>query len=411
MSALAGLTYTNPPFSIAYHLTPIGGPMPNVHVSKEVARFKGPIVGDERLMYESADKLSEGMRSKASLEAMALRSRNSMQSSQRETNTNANSKLDGKAGSKKAAVSQENNSKVMGRSSDGSSSNGAAKAKKGDKSTAKKDFTLPKLSSKSSPSLYEDGVIIGRPFAAQNGSDSEKVTDAPANGLRLSPELFDSASIRTAKEIMSSGPGAIGGMPRARSDGHLPGAIHTGNRLHNDRLIDGPLPSVLSGNGIMKFVDKGMRGLSGNTSPDASSVDLGYTLEGYDIDDNNPEQEYPSSSDEDEPLGEILEALSPANLTSAPSSPTKSAKSPKSSFTESRGADGQAQGSGKKGWGLGIRRLRSRLRRPLYFAISGGKPGGQVSWMVQTIPITISPQEEERLANLKSLQDDWRAIS
>lgn len=321
------------PFTVAYHLTPLGAAMPQLHISTEVTRFSTSV-------WKSMG---------ASVEAV--------------------SDLNGStSGSKKANRAVESKPSILTNSS---------KKKK----SAATHFSSDTAEQSKADREHEMEQTILKNYWAKN-----KISSMSSFGR---------------------GAHAQGSIPRSVSTGNIPAfyssplrnAKSTGSfiNMHNDRLIDGPLPLL---------------GRLGSLST-AAICQLGR-------DESDTEAEE-FSAEEHFPAGQSSTVGSPTSRTSSESS---SHFPHQTSDTTSNGSHSvcSSSSSGRHSSSHSMRGKGGII--PLCFTISGGVPSGRISWMVTSIPkeanFSSSNDGTDAYANSEGFSDgaagaavgtkDWRAL-
>lgn len=223
----SGGAYLYTPFTVAYHLTALGAAMPNLHVSREVT-VAPAAVSDRQDLDEKGGAQQTGCAP-------------NVHSSQ------GRQQMNGGAGSSSGARVDDSGGGVDGPngprlSSDGSSS-----------STRPDTELLHAVASRSLPYTLA-GAKAGDTVSIKRSPDSDSVLDS------LLPHGSNRATLRRRERNDVSGPGrpSKGSLARSSSTGNLPSSSSStwgndeSNRLHNDRLVDLPLPPLLGPGGLVE---------------------------------------------------------------------------------------------------------------------------------------------------------------
>ena len=305
------------PFTISYNLTPLGSPMPQLFISTELTRF--------------STSVWKSMGANSHAKAVSCSS-----SSDKE---------------KKGATDIQNTSSACVGFCDKN-----VEKKTSDKNKTKSNITTKRK--KGTPQFISENT--------ENIIDIELEREQELERIILRNYW---ATIIKSKNSTS----ASGKMPRSVSTGNIPAlyssplkyAKSTGNffNLHNDRLIDGPLPLL--------------RRLGGISSTDICQLDRDESDHtdyngNYDNDDDgcydNEKLIY-----EKKEGGKKLENSSAISNNSQSRATTTNPKSIQKSNQRNT-----SQHSDVRKFPLGI--------IPLCFTISGGVPSGRVSWMITSLP-------------------------
>lgn len=308
--------YQTPLFQIVYGLTPIGSSMPHLHVLREVARLKNAADFNAIMKGPSAVTVSPSFDTKQTLQ--------------------------------NGSIKRQSGVKTSSSSQNGSTTGHAGHALSAAPTTPGNDERV--INNRSvSPEDWWNTVRLEEAATQGVGSTSTKV-----GGL---PRSSSTGSLPTAASAGTAG------IPKAHSHSDLTSSERI---VHNDRLIDGPLP-LLGPNGLVATYRRRFRASKDGASAGASK---GQSMPSG-----------PRNGDASQHSGGNLSADGTARGVRRQES-SDSAEEPSS--TEGR-----------------------RKARPLCFFVAGGAPRGRVSWVVKTVPLSSNVFE----AKAHNVNHDWRSIS
>lgn len=306
-----------PLFQIVYALTPVGCAMPNLHVLREVSRLKS--ASEFYAIMEPSNNHSNQAHKSSSVQNGYVKGATS------------GGHGDGSTSSKRA----------------GHSASGVPTAPGNDEITpVHKQTKLDKNRSESPEEWWK--------YVRMNEATGDVVTSGTGKSAGI-PRSSSTGSLPTSASASNAY------MPRPHSHSVL---LTSERTVHNDRLIDGPLPLMESyrrrfGSGRPRTGSEGQLPSSSLTR-NAQTVPSGGR----------------SDTDTD-----INTSGNNADHSSVPQN-THEEREDNSNVTGRRKA------------------------RPLCFFVAGGAPRGRVSWVVKTVPLSSTNQVKEQ-----NMYHDWRSIS
>lgn len=319
-------------FQIVYSLTAVGTAMPHLHVLREVARLK------------SAADFTATVRGSGSGSVI-----NPTISPTAVTNKSPyeKSNIKGQASKKITTISSHEGIAKGHTEHSGHAASGAPTGPGSDERVTS--------NRSSSPDDWWNAVRLEEITSSINKNSSGN-----ANKAGRIPRASSTGNLPSA---VSS---ALAGIPKAQSHSNLANSDRT---VHNDRLIDGPLP-LMGPNGLVESYRRRFR-----ANKDASVV---------------------SSNDQ-------IQNGSTSHLISATTATTSNllnGGSPLMHNSESNESTDESTAVAPSPDGR-------RRPRPLCFFVAGGAPHGRVSWVVKTVPLSNSVIE----AKAHNVYHDWRSIS
>ena len=336
------------PFTVSYNLTPLGACMPGLHISTEVTRFSSS-VWKSMGVSTNVSTLSGGIHINSEKEKKSAE--NGIYDNSRSQNSSS-SCVRG-VSSKDTERNPTEINKVK--------TNVTVKRKKG---TPR--FKTEKINEVNNSSELEKEEELERIFLRNYWATNTK---------NLNSSSFSSVSV-------------LGKMSRSVSTGNIPAlyssplryAKSTGNflNLHNDRLIDGPLPLLGRLGGIPSTDicqlarDESDESDNDHNSNHNNNHNNNHYDNNYSNDINNYHENERDKTDSKE-VGKKQEHASLPSSNSQPRTVTTNPKNIQKSIQKN-----VPHHSDEKKFPSGI--------IPLCFTISGGVPSGRVSWMITSLP-------------------------